>query len=71
MSDEKMKATAKVKLTLEIPIGSSWGKDCTVDQVMKQAKNEAADIVHRVIYRSGLHVKILSTEVKAVFANEQ
>lgn len=41
MSD-RVSATARVQVTLEItPSGGGWGKDCQLDQVYKQAREEA------------------------------
>jgi len=37
----KVKATARVRITLDIPLTGTWGPECTVEQIQKQAKNEA------------------------------
>jgi len=37
---EEIKTTARVKLTIEVPAGSSWGADTTVNQVVTQAERE-------------------------------
>lgn len=34
-------ATALVRVTIEVDAGSSWGPDCTVAQIRKQAGEEA------------------------------
>jgi hypothetical protein len=41
MSDTKTTATAIVSVTLAVEVGSSWGGDCTMAQVKKQATEEA------------------------------
>lgn len=33
----KVKAVARVKITLDIPLGDSWGADCPIAQVQEQA----------------------------------
>lgn len=49
MPDYRHSATACVELTIEIEVGSSWGGDCSVAQVHKQAEDEARDKLHRMI----------------------
>jgi len=41
MGDKKIKATSRVTVTVEIDTGGSWGADCTVEQVQKQAADSA------------------------------
>lgn len=41
MSEKKIKATSRVTVTVEIDTGGSWGADCTVEQVQKQAADAA------------------------------
>lgn len=36
-----MAATARATVTIEIPINDSWGEDCTVGQIYKQAEDSA------------------------------
>lgn len=38
---EKQSAVARVTVTLEIDAASSWGDDCTIAQVYKQAADDA------------------------------
>jgi hypothetical protein len=40
-------ATARVTLTVEVDVRSSWGGDCTVDQVNRQAAEEAVNYVEQ------------------------
>lgn len=44
-------ASARVKLTIEVHVPSSWGKDCKIDQVESQATEEALNIVRRDLGR--------------------
>lgn len=42
-----IKATARIRVTLEITPGDHWGSDTQIDQVMKQAKESAIDLMNR------------------------
>ena len=44
-------AIARVQVTVEIPC-SSWGADCTVEQVLKQAGEEAVGRLRRAFDRA-------------------
>ena len=48
-----MPATARVTLTVEVDIKSTWGDDCKLDQIYKQAAEEAVNSLTQHIYRSG------------------
>lgn len=37
----KVKAHARVQITLDIPVTDVWGDDCKVDQIHKQAAESA------------------------------
>ncbi len=38
MSEHKVKASARIRVTLEItPSGGDWGQDCKLDQIYRQA----------------------------------
>ena len=39
---------ARVTLTLDITVGSSWGNDCRLSQVYEQAKVDALGIIDRL-----------------------
>jgi hypothetical protein len=47
MGEKRVKATSRVQLTVEIDTGGSWGPDCTVDQIQKQAAEEARSALMR------------------------
>ncbi len=40
MSELRGTATARVTVTLEIPVGS-WGPDCSLEQIVNQATKDA------------------------------
>lgn len=52
-------ATAKVQVTLEIDAGSSWGKDCTVAQVMDQASRESLQRLTATLQAAKTRVRIV------------
>lgn len=41
MGEQKARAVARVTVTLELKVGGTWGSDCKIDQVYKQAKDSA------------------------------
>jgi hypothetical protein len=43
----RIQAKAKVKVTLEIKIDSTWGSDCTISQVHKQATDSALLLINQ------------------------
>lgn len=52
MTDKEISATAKVIITVEIDnTGGSWGKDCTVEQIHKQARQGAMNRLGQLIQR--------------------
>lgn len=68
--------TAIVQLTLEVQVSSSWGGDCSMDQVFKQARDEAVGAINNALgeARQSLQnrIKIVGTpSVKAVAAERK
>lgn len=45
--------TAQVKLVLQINGSSTWGDDCTVDQIRKQAIDEALGKIEKLMRGTG------------------
>lgn len=45
----KVSATARVSLTIEISVGDSWGEDCKMDQVYRQAADSAIGRLQRIV----------------------
>jgi hypothetical protein len=44
-------ARAKVTLTVEIEVGSTWGDDCSLSQVYDQAARETIQAVKNIFQR--------------------
>lgn len=55
-------ATARVQVTIEVPAGS-WGGECSVDQVYKQARDSALGSIGTVIQRHKLPWRLVSEPV--------
>jgi hypothetical protein len=69
MSTEHTSATARVQITIELPAGSTWGNDCTVDQIYKQAGEETVQALRNILSAKwGNNAKIIDHKVTAVFA---
>lgn len=49
----KTKATARVRITVEVSADGSWGGDCTLEQVRKQAMDAAVQRLASVLEREG------------------
>jgi hypothetical protein len=57
-------ASARVRLEVEIQVGSKWGADCSIQQVHEQAFEEASGKLGRMIEKSGEHgVRIVGDPV--------
>jgi hypothetical protein len=46
--EDKPSGCARVLLTIEVPVNSSWGDDCTVGQIYKQAADEALGYIRNL-----------------------
>lgn len=47
MAEKKVRATSRVQVTVEIDTGGAWGSDSTIEQVQKQAADEARTALMR------------------------
>ena len=66
MSD-KITCGASVKLTLEILLDDTWGHDCKIEQVVKQANDGAQGAIRRLCEESRGRIRLLEiTEVRAI-----
>ncbi len=71
MSDRRLTATARVRLTLDIPVGDSWGADCNIAQIEKQAAESAIGLIRNAgdfgrLYSAGRIEIIGEPQVTAV-----
>lgn len=44
----KVQATARVTMTVELRVGGTWGDECDIAQIHKQAAEEAIGILRRM-----------------------
>jgi len=49
VSESKTQATARVLLTLEIPLEQPWSGEDTIDRVLSSGRREAREIVTRML----------------------
>jgi hypothetical protein len=45
MAEKRVSAKARVRVTLEIPVGDSWGEECDIAQIHRQAKESALGMI--------------------------
>lgn len=43
-------ATAEIHLTLRIKVNGTWGGDCPAEQIFRQARREAINMIERALY---------------------
>lgn len=64
-------ATARVQITIEVDSGSSWGPDCTVEQVLKQAGEESLARITSILRDCKIRATVIGKpKVIAVMAGE-
>lgn len=64
-----VKATARVKILLDIPVSSGWGPECTIVQVHKQAAEDAGRVIELLLQKSnlrGLQIEVVAVHVGIV-----
>lgn len=50
-SDKRVQASAIVTLKLEITVADTWGADCALDQIYRQAAESAINVIQRAMPR--------------------
>lgn len=71
-ADPKVRAAARVTVTIEIAVPDAWGTDCTVAQVQQQAKKSALGIIERIKQRGYVDYQIVGEPiVRAILVEEQ
>lgn len=56
MTDSKTRATAVVTMTVSVNLDQPWLGDATLEQVQKQAKDDALALLSRSLTGSGVRV---------------
>lgn len=79
----KLKVSAIVRMTIEIPLRQGWDEKCTTDQVHKQAVEDAQSLLRQrklvfdgIVQGSGVitqshPIKIIDSKVKTIIAEEE
>ena len=71
MREIKAKTKARVRILLEVSLADTWGGDCPLSQVYKQAKDSALNIIAQKISGSMKDIKPIGTpEVEAIIVEE-
>jgi hypothetical protein len=65
-----MSATVLVSLTLEVLVGESWGDDCTIGQIRKQA-GDAAEARIRRLLDSDKSVRVRNDRILTVIVKDE
>jgi hypothetical protein len=72
MAQDQTTARARVQLTIELDAGSTWGNDCTVNQIYDQAGRESVNHVERIFHEAKENIVIVGKpKVTAVFAKRE
>lgn len=67
-----MSASARVTVTLEITVPDSWGDDCTVAQIYRQAEESARASIAHALRASQVKAKVIGTpEVTTVITKKR
>lgn len=73
MSGQRTSASARLELVIDIPASSSWGRDCTIDQIYRQAGEETTHALGVMLRKEfGPTAKIIGVpKVQAVIAQDR
>lgn len=68
----KVNASARVRLTIDIPLTDSWGGDCPLEQVEKQAKDVALGMIRNSQFHELKMARIVGEpEVTAILTSKE
>jgi hypothetical protein len=69
--EKRTTASARVEVVIELPASGSWGTDCSIDQIYRQAGSETLNKLRQVIRAEfGPTAKVLGDpKVQAVVVN--
>lgn len=64
--------SARVQITIDVDAGSTWGKDCQLDQVYRQAAQESVARIRDVLQKSNVRVTVVGEpKVTAVLISDK
>jgi hypothetical protein len=71
-AEKRVRAAARVTLTVELAVPDAWGPDCQIAQVQKQAKESALGIIERIRQRGHVDYQIVGEPiVRAILIEEE
>jgi hypothetical protein len=54
--EQRLKAHARVQLTVSIDLKDTWGNECTINQIQKQAKDGAISSMWKWVEETGVTI---------------
>ena len=66
----KVKGSARVQVTVEVTAGT-WGDDCSIGQLYRQAEKDARDQIENACRMSGNSFRFISAKVIGVLTEEE
>jgi hypothetical protein len=67
----KVRIKARVRVVVEVDVSDTWGGDCTMSQVNRQARTAALEELRRLIGPTANVALIAAPFVEAVVAEEE
>ncbi len=67
---QRVRARARVTVTVEISLPSVWGIDCPMEQIMKQAKDDAVGALRGGLAIDGLVSSMAKTPIHGRIIDE-
>lgn len=66
--DKRTTASARLEVVIDIPASGSWGSDCSLDQIYRQASEETRIHLSNILYKEfGSTAKIIGEpKIRAV-----
>lgn len=58
-----LKATAVADVKIRLPIPDVWGNDCKIDQILKQGKDSALEILRKYLSDVGVVVDMINIKI--------
>lgn len=69
--NNKIRARARARVTIEFLVEDVWGSDCPMDQIYKQARESALGRIRDGIKTDGIEAELLDVKVTAILVEEE
>lgn len=66
----KLTSRARVQVTIDVVVPDTWGADCPMDQIWKQARESALGVLERGMPRALMQI-VGTPKVTAVLVEEE